>query len=65
MQLGVGSFTKGSAEWAKRGEAFMEEMDFVCANVIMALLAGFMLVWLSAPTFLSRCELLTDASNAL
>ena len=28
----------------------MQELDFVLANVIMALVADFMLVWLPAPT---------------
>ena len=28
----------------------VQELDFVLANVIMALVADFMLVWLPAPT---------------
>ena len=90
-QVGIGIFTKSTAEYAKRGENFsqvctsplqgpshiagfaipvhttasvpiqvdshflsdialLQELDFVLANVIMALVADFMLVWLPAPT---------------
>jgi hypothetical protein len=28
----------------------LQELDFVAANVMMALIADFMLVWLPAPT---------------
>ncbi len=88
--MGIGIFTKSTAEYAKRGEDFSkvqlaislllcshihfarrsapwlskllntcssqhdvhaaQELDFVLANVIMALVADFMLVWLPAPT---------------
>jgi hypothetical protein len=39
-----------TAEFTKRGAAFSSELDFVLANVIMALLADFALVYLPAPT---------------
>lgn len=49
-QLGIGIGAKGLAEFTKRGDKFSEELDFVLANVIMALVADFCLVWLPAPT---------------
>ncbi|XP_021890798.1 protein RETICULATA-RELATED 4, chloroplastic-like [Carica papaya] len=39
-----------AAEQEKRKEKFTKELDFVCADVVMALIADFMLVWLPAPT---------------
>ncbi|KAK9821760.1 hypothetical protein WJX81_005007 [Elliptochloris bilobata] len=50
IEVGIGIFTKSSAEYTKRGEKFSQELDFVAANIIMALVADFMLVWLPAPT---------------
>ncbi|CAL5227226.1 g10148 [Coccomyxa viridis] len=50
IEVGIGIFTKSTAEYAKRGEDFNKELDFVLANVMMALIADFMLVWLPAPT---------------
>ncbi|XP_022152568.1 protein RETICULATA-RELATED 4, chloroplastic-like [Momordica charantia] len=50
MECGVGIFTKTAAELEKRKENFSKELDFVCADVIMAIIADFMLVWLPAPT---------------
>ena len=57
LQVGIGICTKSSAEFGKRGELFWVELDFVLANVIMALIADFMLVWLPAPTIAFRCAL--------
>lgn len=54
LQVGIGICTKSSAEFGKRGELFWVELDFVLANVIMALIADFMLVWLPAPTVAFR-----------
>ena len=51
IEVGIGICTKSTAEYAKRGESFNSQLDFVLANVIMALIADFMLVWLPAPTF--------------
>jgi len=51
IECGIGIFTKGTAEYARRGDNFSKELDFVTANVIMAIIADFMLVWLPAPTF--------------
>lgn len=50
LQVGIGIFTKSTAEYTKRGENFNKELDFVAANIVMALVADFMLVWLPAPT---------------
>jgi len=51
IELGIGICTKATAEYTKRGDNFSNQLDFVTANVIMALIADFMLVWLPAPTF--------------
>jgi hypothetical protein len=56
IEVGIGIGTKCTAEYAKRGEFFLPQIDFVVANVIMALVADFMLVWLPAPTFSARYE---------
>ncbi|GJP46578.1 hypothetical protein CLOM_g5847 [Closterium sp. NIES-68] len=50
IECGIGICTKTSAEWERRRAAFFPEFDFVIADVIMALIADFMLVWLPAPT---------------
>ena len=57
LQVGIGICTKSTAEFGKRGELFWVELDFVLANVIMALIADFMLVWLPAPTVSFRYRL--------
>ena len=54
IEVGIGICTKSAAEYSKRGESFNSQLDFVLANVIMALVADFMLVWLPAPTFSVR-----------
>ncbi|CBI24964.3 unnamed protein product, partial [Vitis vinifera] len=50
MECGVGIFTKTAAELERRREKFSKELDFVFADVVMAIIADFMLVWLPAPT---------------
>ncbi|KAH7291695.1 hypothetical protein KP509_29G029100 [Ceratopteris richardii] len=50
IECGVGIFTKTAAELERRREKFKKELDFVFADVVMALIADFMLVWLPAPT---------------
>nr|GME09575.1 protein RETICULATA-RELATED 4, chloroplastic-like [Ipomoea batatas] len=50
-------------ELQKRGEKFSKELDFVCADVIMALVADFMLVWLPAPTVSLRPPLAITAAG--
>ncbi|EPS64525.1 hypothetical protein M569_10254, partial [Genlisea aurea] len=50
IECGVGIFTKTAAELERRRENFTKELDFVLADVVMAIIADFMLVWLPAPT---------------
>jgi hypothetical protein len=64
IELGIGILTKLSAEYTKRGGNFKKEADFVTANVIMALIADFMLTWLPAPT-LPLSPRLAASSSAL
>ncbi len=54
IECGIGVCTKCTAEYNKRGENFSKELDFVFANVLMAIVADFMLVWLPAPAFSLR-----------
>uniref|UniRef100_A0A1D1ZRF7 Protein RETICULATA-RELATED 4, chloroplastic n=2 Tax=Auxenochlorella protothecoides TaxID=3075 RepID=A0A1D1ZRF7_AUXPR len=51
IELGIGLTMKLTAEYTKRGDEFQSQLDFVLANVIMALIADFMLVWLPAPAY--------------
>ncbi|CAO2167770.1 unnamed protein product [Urochloa humidicola] len=50
MECGVGVIAKTAAEYQKRGENFAKEIDIVIADVVMAIVADFMLVYLPAPT---------------
>ncbi|RDX93882.1 Protein RETICULATA-RELATED 4, chloroplastic, partial [Mucuna pruriens] len=43
-------FTKAAAELERRKEKFTKELDFVVANVVTAIVTGFVLVWFPAPT---------------
>lgn len=61
MECGVGIFTKTAAELERRRENFMKEIDFVIADVVMAIVADFMLVWLPAPTVSLRSSLSVQA----
>ncbi|XP_043692437.1 protein RETICULATA-RELATED 4, chloroplastic-like [Telopea speciosissima] len=61
MECGVGIFTKTAAEWERRRENFFKELDFVLADVFMAIIADFMLVWLPAPTVSLRPPLAVGA----
>ncbi|KAK7263915.1 hypothetical protein RJT34_31514 [Clitoria ternatea] len=63
MECGVGIFTKTAAELEKRKENFTKELDFVCADVVMAIVADFMLVWLPAPTVSLRPPLAVSAGH--
>lgn len=51
IELGIGLTMKVIAEYTKRGKDFQAQLDFVIANVIMALVADYMLVWLPAPAY--------------
>lgn len=55
IELGIGLTMKLTAEYTKRGDEFQSQLDFVLANVIMALIADFMLVWLPAPAYNLTC----------
>lgn len=61
IECGVGIFTKTAAELERRREKFMKELDFVFADVVMAIIADFMLVWLPAPTVSLRPPLAVSA----
>ncbi|CAL0329421.1 unnamed protein product [Lupinus luteus] len=63
MECGVGIFTKTAAELEKRKENFTKELDFVLADVVMAIVADFMLVWLPAPTVSLRPPLAVGAGT--
>lgn len=51
IEVGIGVACKITAEYEKRKGHFAKELDFVFANMVMALIADFMLVWLPAPTY--------------
>ncbi|XP_042008810.1 protein RETICULATA-RELATED 4, chloroplastic-like [Salvia splendens] len=63
IECGVGIFTKTAAELEKRRENFSKELDFVLADVVMAIIADFMLVWLPAPTVSLRPALAVSAGG--
>ncbi|KAK4414497.1 protein RETICULATA-RELATED 4, chloroplastic [Sesamum alatum] len=63
IECGVGIFTKTAAELEKRRENFSKELDFVFADVVMAIVADFMLVWLPAPTVSLRPTLAITAGG--
>lgn len=50
IEEGIGIFGKMTAEYRQRRAAFWKEGEFVLANVIMALLADFALVYFPAPS---------------
>ncbi|KAL2329221.1 hypothetical protein Fmac_022648 [Flemingia macrophylla] len=61
MECGVGVFTKTAAEYEKRRENFFKEIEIVFADVVMAIIADFMLVYLPAPTVALRPPLALNA----
>ncbi|XP_034202637.1 protein RETICULATA-RELATED 4, chloroplastic-like isoform X2 [Prunus dulcis] len=63
IECGVGIFTKTAAELERRRENFTKELDFVIADVVMAIIADFMLVWLPAPTVSLRPPLTVSAGR--
>ncbi|WVZ67363.1 hypothetical protein U9M48_016450 [Paspalum notatum var. saurae] len=50
IECGIGLLAKSAAEFQKRGENFAKEIDFVISDVVMAIVADIMLVYLPAPT---------------
>ncbi|KAL3850140.1 hypothetical protein ACJIZ3_012022 [Penstemon smallii] len=63
MECGVGIFTKTAAEYEKRRENFFNELEIVFADVVMAVIADFMLVYLPAPTVSLRPPLSLNAGR--
>uniref|UniRef100_A0ACD5XBW6 Uncharacterized protein n=1 Tax=Avena sativa TaxID=4498 RepID=A0ACD5XBW6_AVESA len=61
MECGVGMIAKTAAEFQKRGENFVNEIDVVISDVIMAIVADVMLVYLPAPTVSLQPPLLKNA----
>ncbi|XP_057953654.1 protein RETICULATA-RELATED 4, chloroplastic-like [Malania oleifera] len=61
MECGVGIFTKTAAEYERRRENFFKELEIVFADVAMAIIADFMLVYLPAPTVSLRPPLAVSA----
>uniref|UniRef100_A0A5B6ZHY5 Uncharacterized protein n=2 Tax=Davidia involucrata TaxID=16924 RepID=A0A5B6ZHY5_DAVIN len=61
MECGVGIFTKTAAEYERRRENFFKELEIVFADVVMAIVADFMLVWLPAPTVSLRPPIAVNA----
>ncbi|KAL6288574.1 hypothetical protein ACE6H2_006084 [Prunus campanulata] len=52
-----------AAELERRLENFTKELDFVFADLVMAIIADFMLVWLPAPTVSLRPPLSVSAGR--
>ncbi|KAH6834237.1 UvrABC system C protein [Perilla frutescens var. hirtella] len=63
MECGVGIFTKTAAEYERRRENFFKEIEIVFADVVMAIIADFMLVYLPAPTVSLRAPLALNAGR--
>ncbi|XP_010536265.1 PREDICTED: protein RETICULATA-RELATED 4, chloroplastic-like [Tarenaya hassleriana] len=63
MECGVGVFTKTAAEYERRRENFFNELEVVFADVVMAVIADFMLVYLPAPTVSLRPPLALNAGR--
>lgn len=63
MECGVGMFTKTAAEYEKRKENFSKELEIVFADVVMAVIADFMLVYLPAPTISLRPPISLNAGR--
>ncbi|KAJ0229179.1 hypothetical protein HA466_0318480 [Hirschfeldia incana] len=63
MECGVGVNTKTAAEYERRRENFFNELEVVCADVVMAIIADFMLVYLPARTVSLRPPLALTAGG--
>ncbi|XP_042004232.1 protein RETICULATA-RELATED 4, chloroplastic-like [Salvia splendens] len=63
MECGVGVFTKTAAEYERRRENFFNEIEIVVADVMMAIIADFMLVYLPAPTVSLRPPISLNAGR--
>lgn len=65
IELGIGITMKLLAEFNKRGDNFSNELDFVFANVVMAIIADTMLVWLPAPRAILSSQASSKQRSAL
>ncbi|XP_059665332.1 protein RETICULATA-RELATED 4, chloroplastic-like [Cornus florida] len=63
IECGVGVFTKTAAEYERRRENFFKEIEIVFADVVMAIIADFMLVYLPAPTVSLRPPIALNAGR--
>ncbi|XP_022898309.1 protein RETICULATA-RELATED 4, chloroplastic-like [Olea europaea var. sylvestris] len=63
IECGVGVFTKTAAEYSRRKENFFNELEIVFADVVMAIIADFMLVYLPAPTVSLRPPIAVTAGR--
>eukprot|EP00244_Chara_vulgaris_P004653 TRINITY_DN1927_c0_g1_i1.p1 TRINITY_DN1927_c0_g1~~TRINITY_DN1927_c0_g1_i1.p1 ORF type:complete len:290 (-),score=53.41 TRINITY_DN1927_c0_g1_i1:1138-1986(-) len=63
FECGIGVCTKTAAEYERRRDRFMKELDFVFADLVMAIIADFMLVWLPAPTVALRSPIGKGANS--
>lgn len=63
IECGVGVFTKTAAEYERRRENFFKELEIVFADVVMAIIADFMLVYLPAPTVSLRGPISVNAGR--
>ncbi|KAL8129351.1 hypothetical protein V2J09_018506 [Rumex salicifolius] len=63
MECGVGVFTKTAAEYERRRGDFFNELEVVFADVVMGIIADFMLVYLPAPTVALRPALGVNAGS--
>ncbi|XP_031281248.1 protein RETICULATA-RELATED 4, chloroplastic-like [Pistacia vera] len=63
FECGVGIFTKTAAEYDRRRENFFKELEIVFADVVMAIIADFMLVYLPAPTVSLRSSVAASAGS--
>ncbi|KAI8573195.1 hypothetical protein RHMOL_Rhmol01G0260000 [Rhododendron molle] len=63
IECGIGLFAKTAAEYEKRKENFFNELKVVSANLVMAIVADFMLVFLPAPTVSLRPPISANAGS--
>ncbi|GAA0168898.1 hypothetical protein LIER_23501 [Lithospermum erythrorhizon] len=63
IECGVGMFTKTAAEYNRRKDNFFNELEVVFADVVMAVIADFMLVYLPAPTVSLRSPIALNAGR--
>lgn len=62
IECGIGLVAKTAAELQKRGDNFFKEIEVVISDVVMAIVADVMLVYLPAPTIGLKPPLARNAS---